>query len=171
MRTRTLLLLATTLTVATIAGIGVAAGGAAAPDVGPRDLDPPPSVVARASGLLAEWDRARAAAWARGDAAALADLYSRSSAAGAHDVADLRRWHHRGLRVVGLRQQVSDLRVLVARPRRLVVRATDRTVDAVAVGERRRTALPVSTWRSHRIRFLLRQGHWVVDEVVAQPAR
>ncbi len=98
-------------------------------------------------------------------------LYTRSSTTGARDVADLRRWRHRGLLVTGLRQQVGELRVLIAGSRRLVVRATDRTVDAVAVEGHRRTALPTSTWRSHRIRLVLRHGRWVVDEVEAQPAR
>jgi hypothetical protein len=173
MRTRTLLLLATTLTVATIAGVGVAAGGAATPERSWPDAHPAVSNVARASRVLAEWDHARAVAWARGDVTALARLYTPSSAAGARDAADLREWRHCGLRVTGLRQQVAELRVLAVGPRRLVVRATDRTVDAVAVavGEHRRTALPISAWRSHRIRLVLRHGRWVVDEAEAQPAR
>jgi hypothetical protein len=98
-------------------------------------------------------------------------LYAPGSATGVRDVAELRQWGERGLRVEGLRQQVAGLRVVRHRPGRLVVLVTDRTVDAIAVGAHRRTALPTSAWRCHRVRLVRRHGRWVVDEVVAQPAR
>jgi hypothetical protein len=173
MRTRTLLLLATAVTLATIGGVGVgiASGGPARPEREPTSVGAAASPAARASRVLAAWDSRRAAAWARGDASALAALYTRSSATGARDVTDLRRWRDRRLRVVGLRQQVTRLRVLVDRPRRIVVEATERTVHAIAVAGHRRTALPVSAWSTHRIRLRHGAGRWLVAEVDAQPAR
>lgn len=175
MRTRTLLLLATTSTLATIVGAGVGAGvavgGATVEPVSLREADHAHSVVTRAAQVLRVWDHARAVAWARGDAASLADLYTPDSPTGAHDVTELRRWRDRGLRVEGLRQQVAALRVVLQHPCRLVVRVTDRTVDAIAVDAHRRTALPTSAWQTHRVRLLRRHGRWVVDRAVAQPAR
>jgi hypothetical protein len=152
-------------------GAGVAVGGATVDAVSVSGPDHEPSSVTRAAQVLRVWDHARAVAWARGDAASLRDLYTPGSRTGAHDVTELRRWRGRGLRVEGLRQQVAELRVVLREPRRLVVRVTDRTVDAVAVAAHRRTALPTSAWRTHRVRLLRRHGRWVVDRVVAQPAR
>jgi hypothetical protein len=172
MRTRTLLLLAATATLATIVGLGVAAGGAPAPGrTSGEGGDVAGSAVARAARVLRSWDDARAVAWARGDADSLAELYTPGSATGVRDVTELRQWGQRGLRVEGLRQQVAELRIVRHRRGRLVVRVTDRTVDAIAVSAHRRTALPTSAWRHHRIRLVRRHGRWVVDEVVAQPAR
>jgi hypothetical protein len=176
MRTRTLLLLATTLTLTTIVAAGVAAGGAASTAAPPSDLAPPSrdgpvTGALHASAMLRAWDHRREAAWTRDDVAALAALYRPSSRTGRHDVRDLRRWRERGLRVVGLRQQVRELRVRVETSRRLVLTVTDRTVNGIAVGHGRRTALPASTWARHRIRLLRAHGRWQVVEVLAQPAR
>jgi len=44
------------------------------------------------------------------------------------------------------------------------------TVDGIAVGPRR-TALPTSAWVTHRIGLRRVHGRWLVDEVVAHPAR
>ena len=175
MRTRTLLLLATVLTLAAlvaaaVAAEGVTAGGAAMPRRTPPPADIPSSGSLWAAAVLHAWDQQRAAAWADGDVGALAGLYTSGSRTGARDVADLRHWRRRGLRVVGLRQQVVALRLHVPAPRHLVLTVTDRTVDGVAVGSRR-TALPTSAWVSHRIRLRRVHGRWLVEEVSAQPAR
>jgi hypothetical protein len=177
MRTRTLLLLAIALTATTLAIGGVAAGGAAPLDSAPAiasvitpRVEPAPTGVLRASSVLRAWDHRRAAAWAHGDAGALADLYAARSRTGARDVRDLRRWRERGLRVVDLQQQVAQLVVHVEAKRRLVLRVTDRTVDGVAVGRHGRTAIPRSAWTRHRIVLRHAHGRWRVDEVV-QPAR
>jgi hypothetical protein len=175
MRTRTLLLLATALTVVPITAAGVASGGAAGgasrPDVAVRRVTAPLSAELSASRVLRAWDRRRATAWSRADPAALAGLYTARSRTGAGDVADLHRWRRRGLRVVGLREQVAELHLRAATTNGLVLRVTDRTVGAVAVGGGRRTALPSSAWATHRIRLVRRHGRWRVAEVVAQPAR
>jgi hypothetical protein len=175
MRTRTLLLLATALTIGTIAASQAAPGGTA-DGVGSAESarstgDVRAKGVIRASMVLRAWDHRRAAAWSRGGAAALAHLYGTGSRTGARDVCDLRRWHSRDLRVVGLRQQVARLLVRTETARRLVLTVTDRTVDGVAIGHGRRTALPVSAWAKHRILLRRVHGEWLVQEVVAQPAR
>jgi hypothetical protein len=174
MRTRTHLLLATVLTLAAVAAAGIAAGGAAggaaAPRRTPTRVDAPSSAALRAADVLRAWDQRRAAAWAAGDVGELARLYTPGSRTGARDVAELRRWTRRGLRVVGLRQQVAALRLRVPASHHLVLTVTDRTVDGIAVGPRR-TALPTSAWVTHRIGLRRVHGRWLVDEVVAHPAR
>jgi hypothetical protein len=185
MRTRTLLVLATTLTVVTIAASGVAlgsgvggvVGGAAAPDparpVAAHPTADPQTGVGRASAVLRSWDGRRAAAWSHADPGALSGLYTSGSRTGRRDARDLRRWCRRGLRVVGVRQQVAEIRVAVETSRRLVLVVSDRTVDAVAVGHHRRTALPASAWTTHRIRLRQTHGRWLVEDawIQAQPAR
>lgn len=171
MRTRALLLLATTLTISTVGVAGVAVSGPSPAASPPERVRPAADGALRAAAILRAWDHRRAAAWSDGDVAALSGLYTRRSRSGAQDAADLRRWRHRGLRVVGLREQVAALRVRVDTSHRLLLVVTDRTVDAVAVGPDRRTALPRSVWTTHRIRLLRVQGRWLVDDVVAQPAR
>ena len=61
--------------------------------------------------VLAAWDERRSAAWAEGDAGALARLYADGSGAGAADVRLLRDYGRRGLRVEGMATQVLALRV------------------------------------------------------------
>jgi hypothetical protein len=173
MRTRTFLLLATSLTVVPITGAGVvgevAAGGAAPPETAVRRVAAPLSAARAASRVLRVWDHRRANAWARAEPAALARLYTPPSGTGARDVAELRRWRSRGLRVVGLRQQVAELRVRDRTSRSLVLRVTDRTVGGIAVGRHRRTALPASVWTTHRIRLRRTHGRWRVVEVRDRP--
>ncbi len=171
MRSRALLLLATSLTISTVGVAGVAVSGPSPAPSPPEVVEPAADDTLRAAAILRAWDHHRAAAWSEGDVAALSGLYTRRSRSGAQDAADLRRWRQRGLRVVGLREQVAGLLVRVDTSHRLLVAVTDRTVDAVAVGRDRRTALPRSAWTTHRIRFLRVRGRWLVDEVVAQPAR
>jgi hypothetical protein len=170
MRIRTLLVMATTITLTTIAVAGVALGG----DVsGPaRVTDPPPVTAAtRALAVLHAWDRRRSAAWSRADPVALARLYAVGSRTGARDVHDLRRWRSRGLRVVGLRQQVAALVAQAETTGSLLLTVSDRTVGGLAVGRHRRTELPRSDWTRHRVRLRRTHGDWVVGEVVVQPAR
>jgi hypothetical protein len=172
MRTRTLLLLAT---MATIVPIWLAG-----PLVGERGPEAAPaallsrdgsSATARALAVLSTWDRQRAAAWRVGDPGAMARLYVRGSRTGARDVGDLRRWVGRGLHVSGLRQQVASLRVVARSPARIVVVVTERTVDGIAEGRGRRTAVPTSAWATHRVALRHLGGGWRVAEAVAQPAR
>lgn len=139
--------------VAAVAAVGLTLGlvvssllsGAAGPPQVSRpassavSLTGPPGVL----GVLQEWDRRRAAAWAAGDVEALARLYTRGSSAGLADVALLREYAARGLVVRGLRMQLLRARVLVARPRRLELEVTDRLSAASAV----RATDPTASWR------------------------
>ena len=92
-----------------------------------------PSSSSAAVGVLRDWDRRRAAAWADGDAGALRALYTRRSAAGSADVALLQEYAARGLAVRDLRMQLLSVRVLVDRPRQLVLEVIDRVAGATAV--------------------------------------
>ena len=123
----------------------------------------------RAAAVLRAWDAARGKAWAHGDVAALRRLYAPASRAGAADVAMLRRWRERGLVVRRMREQVFGLDVLRDEPRRLVVRVTDRLVDAVAVGASGARALPQDAPSTTRVVLVRTGGRWRVAE--AYPAR
>lgn len=114
--------------------------------------------------VLAEWDERRAAAWARGDAAALSDLYAPGSRSGAADVRLLRAYAERGLRVEGLTTQVLALRVLERSPRRLVLVVTDRVVGGSAVGGAAPVTLPADRASTRRVVLVRQRGRWVVVE-------
>jgi hypothetical protein len=95
-----------------------------------------------ASDVLREWDSARADAFAEGDAVALESLYVEGSAAGTSDVALLRAYLRRGLRVEEMHMQLLAVEVLREESRLLRLRVTDRLAGAVAVGEGTRVPLP-----------------------------
>ncbi len=78
-----------------------------------------------ALGVLRAWDARRSQAFARGDEAALAGLYTPGSRTGAADRAVLRGYRERGLRVIGMRTQVLAATVLRETDRRLVLMVTD----------------------------------------------
>jgi len=118
--------------------------------------------------VLHVWDAQRAAAWAAGDTDALARLYVPGSSAGAADLAPLRRYAARGLVVRGMRMQVLGARVLVARPRRLVLEITDRLAAAIAVRRGDPEAarrLPVDAARTRRLELRRIRGHWLMAVV------
>lgn len=122
------------------------------------------------SAVLAGWDRRRAGAWARGDVDALGGLYAPGSAAGRADVAMLRDYRRRGLRVEGLTTQVLRLEVLRRAPGRLVLRVTDRLAGGTVVGAAAPVALPADRASTRRVTLVRRPGAdddgWVVREVV-----
>ncbi len=134
----------------------------------------PPPEVRRvrlpAAAVLHAWDRRRARAWAAADPHALAALYVPGSAAGRVDVALLRSYRSRGVRVVGLRMQVLSVRVLSRTPRRWRLRITDRLAGAVAVGAGRRLRLPRGA-AATRLITLARAGRerWRVADVRPAP--
>jgi hypothetical protein len=121
-----------------------------------------------ALGVLRAWDVRRAAAWAAGDEAALAALYTDGSAAGRRDRAMLGRYVARGLRVRGMRMQVLAGKVRSRTAGRIVLVVTDRLAHAVAVRRGTRVVLPRD--RATRRTVVLRRvtGEWRVAQVWAQ---
>jgi hypothetical protein len=122
---------------------------------------------ARPAAVLHDWDDRRAAAWSAGDVAGLRDLYVPGSAAGHADVAMLRAWRERGLRVEGMRMQLLDLDVRRASAARLDLVVTDRLTGAVAVGPGVRRPLPRDGLTSRRVVLVEREGAWRVADVRA----
>lgn len=163
-----LALLATAVVVAT--GIAVAEARRPAPQVATVAVTPAPDRTG-AVAALAAWDRERAAAWAAGDPAALAALYAPGSPAGRVDVAMLRRWVGRGLRVAGMAMQVRAVEVRSATARSWDLVVTDRLAGGVAVGRRTRTALPHDGWSTRRVVLARSGGRWRVVSVSAPPGR
>lgn len=123
------------------------------------------------AGVLRAWDRRRADAWASGDAAALARLYADGARAGRRDVAMLRRWNDRGLRVHGMRRQVLEVDVRRATDRRVVVHVTDRLTGAVAVrvDDGRRWELPADRAETRRLVFRRTTSGWVLAAAYDRP--
>lgn len=167
MRTRTLMLLATLVTVSLVAALTVwsAAGhhGVRRPAAGAGSVARAPS--SRALDVLHRWDRRRAAAWARGDPRGLAALYVRGSAAGRRDVAMLAAYRSRGLTVRWMRRQVLAVHVRRSTRRRLSLVVTDRLVDGTVVRAGLRTALPQSRPATHTIDLRREARRWRVVEV------
>lgn len=143
-------------------------------DEAPRSAAPPTATAASppaspASGILQEWDRARAAAWASGDVTALDRLYVEGSAAGEADVALLQRYRERGLTVRNMSMQVLALRVHDHSRRRLVIDVTDRLVGAVAEGAQGTRDLPRDQPTARRLTLERVDGSWLMASVEAQP--
>ena len=120
--------------------------------------------------LLRGWDARRSAAYAAADVAALRRLYADGSIAGRRDVAVLRSYRSRGLRVVGLTTPAARRAERAQHAGEVVLRVTDRLAGAVAVGPGRRVRLPAGTART-RVVTLVDEGRgWVVAEVRAGAA-
>lgn len=121
--------------------------------------------------VLRDWDRARAAAWARGDTAALRRIYLGGSRVGAQDVAMLQRWVDRGLRVRRIAMQVLAVDLRVRTERRIVLDVTDRLADAVAVpsGGGGETALPRDGLSTRRLVFRSTRAGWVLAAAYERP--
>ncbi|MFW6869312.1 hypothetical protein ACOACQ_18125 [Nocardioides sp. CPCC 206347] len=129
------------------------------------------SVVRAVSSLavLRDWDRARAAAWSSGDPDVLAGLYVAGSRAGATDVAMLRAWRERGLRVEGMSMQVLAVELRERSERRLVLVVTDRLVGAVAVTSGGRQALPRDQASTRTLVFRRTGGRWLLASAQESP--
>lgn len=125
--------------------------------------------VVEAAAVLHAWDDRRGAAWADGDVSALRSLYAPGSETGRADVAMLRAWVARGLRVEGSSMQLLRVEVRRADASRLTLVVTDRLVGAVAVGPGVRRPLPRDEASTRRIVLVRRAGEWRVAQ--ASPAR
>lgn len=114
--------------------------------------------------ILADWDERRAAAWAEGDAEALAGLYAGGSRTGKADVRLLRHYRERGLTVEGLTTQVLALEVVRRSPVRLVLVVTDRVIGGQVVGGASAVVLPADRASTRRV-VLVREGEaWLVAD-------
>jgi len=118
-----------------------------------------------AVGVLRRWDARRSRAYADADPAALRALYVAGSRAGAADLAVLRGYRQRDLRVTGMRTQVLGVRVVGRTPRRLTLVVTDVLAGAVAVSGGRRWALPRDRPSTRRVVLVKNGGVWRVAEV------
>lgn len=137
-----------------------------APAKAPDRAAPEPALSdAAAIAVLRGWDRRRAAAWSAGNGAALRGLYVPGSAAGRRDLAMLRAWTSRGLRVRGLRMQVLAVRVRVHRERRVVLEVTDRVARAIAVGDGVRRELPRDGASTRAVELVRSATRWRVAAV------
>ena len=133
---------------------------------------PRPAVTAAA--VLHDWDVRRARAWAAADVAGLRGLYVAGSRAGRRDVAMLRAWTGRGVRVRDLTTQLLAVHVRSRTDQRLVLDVTDRLVGAVAVGGAVggavRTRLPADAPSAREIVLVRDRGRWRVESVRPRPA-
>ncbi|WP_182526557.1 hypothetical protein [Nocardioides dongkuii] len=162
-------LVATVLAVATISVAALVGDRSDAPRVASSATAAATAAAAPRTGalaVLAAWDQRRSEAWADGDAAALADLYEPGSTAGRRDLAMLRAWRERGLRVTGLRMQVLDAEVIDTADARLVLRVTDRVAAARAVGRGLDATLPADRPTTRRITLVRHAEGWRVADVV-----
>jgi hypothetical protein len=114
---------------------------------------------------LRDWDERRAAAYARGDVAALRALYADGSAAGARDTRLLEEYVDRGLVVEGLRQQLLEVELLDDAPHRLTVRVRDRLAGASVVAAGRRVALPRDRPSTTDVVLVRQDADWLVWSV------
>jgi len=119
----------------------------------------------RALAVLRAWDERRSHAWAAGDATALGGLYVTGSAAGAADVRLLVRYLKRGVVVPDLRMQVLQASVVVDRPRRVVVRVTERLASREARVGSRLVRLPRDTATVHVVDLRRVRHTWQVAAV------
>jgi hypothetical protein len=167
---RLLVLVATLVAALSLCGCG--GDGSAGPGPSDGGWEPrlaraaAPPATFPASDVLHAWDAARADAFADGDVAALRSLYVEGSDAGTSDVALLRAYLRRGLRVEEMRMQLLAVEVLREERRLLRLKVTDRLAGAVAVGEGTRVALPHDA-ASTRVVELRRSpgGRWRVATV------
>lgn len=122
---------------------------------------------ARVAGVsvLREWDRRRAAAWRRGDEAALARLYAHGSSAGRSDVRLLRAYAARGLVVRRLVTQVFAVRVLHRREDRLRLSVLDRVAGGVLSDGARSRPLPSTPPVNRTVQFRRTPSGWVVAQL------
>lgn len=122
-------------------------------------------IEAQAADVLRDWDRRRAAAWASGDAGALAALYVPGASAGRADVAMLTAWTARGLAVDELTTQLLAVQVRARGRSRWVLRVRDRVTGAVAAGAGRAQPLPGGTTSERDVVLRMVGGDWLVASV------
>lgn len=146
---------------------GESTGGPAAAGDPPTTASEAVPAPTTAAGILREWDRRRAQAYADGDIGALEALYVDGSRSGRQDVRLLDRYLERGLTIQGMTTQVLKLRVLSGGTDGdlLVLRVSDRTTSAVATGKDNRVRLPTAAAQVRVLRLARHEGRWLVSSV------
>lgn len=119
--------------------------------------------------LLHDWDAARADAWERADPVALSALYVPGAAAGVEDVALLRRYRARGVRLQGIRMQVLSVRVVVARDAWVRLAVVERFAGAQARTSHGVSDLPAGRAVRRVIDLRRSATGWRVAAVSASP--
>ena len=150
--------------------VGPSAVDTASPGTGSGGLDSSARAVRRAARVLGDWDRDRAAAYARGDPSALRRLYVPGSGAAARDLRVLGAYAERGLVVRDLATQVLALEVLSVQQHRMRLEVTDRRVGGRAVsrsGRRVAVALPRDAPSTHVLVLRRHDRRWQVVSVSA----
>ncbi|HEX7740744.1 MAG TPA: hypothetical protein VF426_13965 [Marmoricola sp.] len=117
--------------------------------------------------VIHHWDARRAAAYRADDAGLLRSLYARGSSAGTADLAVLRAYDRRGVRVTTMTPQVLAFTVLDREPDRLRVRLTGR-VAARGDDGRRCLLLPTSPISIRDLTLRRSAGRWVMVSVRAR---
>jgi hypothetical protein len=108
--------------------------------------------------VLERWEAARAAAYRAGDAAALRGLHVPGGTAARRDLAVLRAYEERGVRLA-LRTVTDHLRVLVSEPGRVVVQRRAH-VEAVARRGDEQRVLPAAEPRWQRLVLVRAREGW-----------
>ncbi len=139
--------------------------GCAAPESTVRPTSPSATIPRDPLGVLQDWDEARAAAWAGGDAEALAALYLPGSRAGLRDVRSLRAYAVRGLRVSGIHLQRLAARVLVRDEALLRVEVVERVLSAAVDDGAVVRRLPAGQPSRRVVELRYVDGAWLVGTV------
>jgi hypothetical protein len=113
-------------------------------------------------GVLAAWDRRRAAAWSAGEAEALRRLYVPGSRAGRADVRLLGTYAAAGVRVRRLTTQVFSVEVLDRRSGRYRLRVVDRVAGGELVQNGRTRPLASGPVVTRRVELVHRPDGWRV---------
>ncbi|MFT4287587.1 hypothetical protein [Nocardioides sp.] len=171
------ILVAAALTAALVVLVWPAARPGAEPPVradpssaSPSASPPGPRSESTAAQVLRAWDERRAAAWAAGDAEALAGLYAEGAPAAEADLAMLAAWTARGLVVEGLTTQLLGVDVIEEEPDRLLLRVRDRVAAARATGAGVSEPLPAGPIADRDVELRRVGEEWLVASVRAIPA-
>lgn len=126
----------------------------------------PPEV--RAAAILRDWDERRSQAWEDGDIQRLRALYVPDAPAAAHDVAKLRQWRGRGLRVISLTTQLLSVRVERWDSGTLRLRVRDRVTDGRVLGTGSGERLPADEVSEFVLELERHDGRWLMASVTGR---
>lgn len=135
----------------------------------PVPVSQPAAVQLEPLRVLHEWDAARSLAWEHADPVALEGLYLPRSTAGVEDVALLKRYAARGVRLRGIRMQVLSARIVVKRETRMQLVVVERFAGAHAETASGARSLPAGRPVRRIIDLRRYSGRWLVAAVRSLP--